>query len=310
MKNLFTVFILFLLLGCGKNKINNLQNIDIQGHRGCRGLMPENSIPAMQKALELGVSTLEMDVVISSDKKVLLSHEPFFNSEICFNSLGEEIVIDCLNNNLYQMNYSKIELFDCGLKRNDQFPKQKKISVKKPLLEEVIHLAKSENKKKRSKICQFNIEIKSRPQWDGIYHPEIEVYCDLVMEVLESCQIISYSTIQSFDPRVLIYMHKKYPKVRLAYLLEDVNDWSEAIKILDFEPEIISPYYNSLSQSILNNLHSRGFLVIPWTVNEEAEIEKLLRMGVDGIISDYPNVLIDIINKIKEPSGNSLISPT
>lgn len=279
---------------CKKKDSRIEQAFDVQGHRGCRGLMPENSIPAMKKALELGVTTLEMDVVISKDHKVLLSHEPFLSSEICLDKNKSIIPFDSSHSyNLYQMSYDEIREFDCGTNGNVRFPNQKKIKVSKPLLSEVIHELKSFGEKNHSKLSKLNIEIKSRPEWDGIFHPELNIYCDLVMEELSRNKIENYCTIQSFDPRVLRYFNERYPHIKLVYLLEDVLEWREAVEDLGFKPEIISPYFPLLSEQIVKSIHAEDMLVIPWTVNQKSDLINIIEMGVDGIISDYPDILIE-----------------
>lgn len=109
---------------------NQEQNIDIQGHRGCRGLLPENSMPAFIRAIELGVHTLELDLAISKDKKVVVSHEPFMSRKICLYASGNEILQSMdMKYNLYEMTYDEIKQFDCGLKFHPDYPNQAKISV-------------------------------------------------------------------------------------------------------------------------------------------------------------------------------------
>ena len=157
--------------------------MDIQGHRGCRGLYPENSLPAFSKAIALGVHTLELDVVISKDHKVVVSHEPYMNHEIALDVYGNAISQDNeLNHNLYQMSYDNIKRYDCGSKVHPRFPEQKKLNVYKPLLEEVIDLADELT----NKTIRYNIEIKSLPEYDGIYSPPVEEFVQLVIEVIYS----------------------------------------------------------------------------------------------------------------------------
>jgi glycerophosphoryl diester phosphodiesterase len=136
---------------------NSEKEIDIQGHRGCRGLLPENSLPAFEKAIDLGVNTLELDIAITKDNKVVVSHEPFMNPVICYNLEGKSIP-DSLEKyyNLYKMNYEDIKEFDCGSKFHPRYPKQVKLKTYKPLLSEVFDLVTSKNSDPK-----FNIEIKS-----------------------------------------------------------------------------------------------------------------------------------------------------
>ncbi len=135
-----------ILLSCENQKKMNkempsdaameLPVFDKQGHRGCRGLMPENTIPAMLKAIDLGVTTLEMDVVITKDKKVILSHEPFFGNEITTRPDGSYIKFtEEQHYNIYQMNYDEVIKYDVGMKPHPRFPQQQKNESGKTIIE-------------------------------------------------------------------------------------------------------------------------------------------------------------------------------
>ncbi|MGB1309226.1 MAG: glycerophosphodiester phosphodiesterase family protein, partial [Oceanihabitans sp.] len=150
--------------------------VDIQGHRGCRGLMPENTLEAFKKAIEIGVHTLELDVAVSKDHVVVVSHEPYMNSAICLDKNGEEIPLNKAKNyKLYAMNYAEIKKFDCGTKINSRFPKQKKIKTFKPALAHVFQEADALNAN-----IKYNIEIKAKPEYDGVFTPKPEVFVALV----------------------------------------------------------------------------------------------------------------------------------
>jgi glycerophosphoryl diester phosphodiesterase len=134
-------------LSCACNTTKKQQQsmfpaFDKEGHRGCRGLMPENTIPAMLKALDIGVTTLEMDASITKDGKVILSHEPFFNHEITTKPGGAAVTLaEEKELNIYKMEYSETQRYDVGLRPHPRFPHQQKIAATKPLLESVIDSA-------------------------------------------------------------------------------------------------------------------------------------------------------------------------
>ena len=175
------VFCISLVVGCSPES-NHKKMVDIQGHRGCRGLLPENSIIAFEKAIELGVHTLELDVVISKDHQVVVSHEPFMNHEIALDLQGNPIPeSEEKNYNLYQMTYDSIRLYDCGTKKHPRFPTQQKLKVVKPLLDDVIQMVEV---KTGNKIA-YNIEIKRKPSYDGIYAPKVDEFVRLVVEVVQ-----------------------------------------------------------------------------------------------------------------------------
>lgn len=267
------------------------QQFDWQGHRGCRGLMPENSIPAFKKALDLGVTTLELDVVISKDKQVVVSHEPFFSAGICLDANGQEIPkADEKKYNIYQYTYEQIKSFDCGSKGNKSFPEQQKVKVHKPLLSEVFTEMEKYRKEKNLPQFSYNIEIKSEPEGDSVFHPAPAQFSDLVYKVIEKHTSWERITLQSFDFRVLQYWHQKYPKVKLAALVANTKSLESNLKDLGFTPQIYSPYFMMLlSKESVEKIHKAGMLVIPWTVNEEGTMKKLKTWGVDGIITDYPD---------------------
>lgn len=266
------------------------QTIDIQGHRGARGMLPENTIPAFIYALDQGVTTLELDVVISKDKKVVVSHEPWMSADICLKEGGaafskkEEKEL-----NLYQMTYDEIKTFDCGLKGNPRFDEQEPVATVKPLLEDVIKAVEWHIKSYSGYEVDYNIEIKSDPKGDGVYHPSVKEFSDLVYATINRYLPMERIVIQSFDFRVLKYWNKAYPEVRLAVLIENLNSPDKNLRELGFIPAIYSPYFKLINEKKIEGLHNQDVKVIPWTVNDPDDMLKLVQQGVDGLITDYPN---------------------
>jgi glycerophosphoryl diester phosphodiesterase len=277
------------------------QKFDWEGHRGARGLMPENSLPAFHKALELSVTTLEMDVTITKDKKVIVSHEPWMSPSICLDSAGNDIQAENgMKFNLYQMTYEEISQYDCGSKDYFSFPSQEKIAVNKPLLSDVFRLAEKYCRDYNRNLPYYNIEIKSQVEWDEVFHPGISEYCNLVYNVINDFVPVERVIIQSFDIRALNYFHNTYPKVKLSFLVENDGSPSKAIKILGFNPSVYSPDFHSLKPEDVQWLHSNMIKVVPWTVNDTEEMKRLIDMGVDGIITDYPDRIIAGAGKPKK----------
>lgn len=278
--------------------LHSSAQFDIQGHRGCRGLMPENTIPAFIKALQLGVTTLELDVVITTDNKVLLSHEPFMSCEICKTPEGNMITAaEEKTHNIFRMTAANAQKYDCGEKGNSRFPEQTKMAAGKPLLSEVIDTVESYIAAYNLKPVWYNIETKCTPQGDTIFHPDPVSFADLVMQVVSSKNIESRTCIQSFDIRTLQHLHQQQSKVLLALLVENLKGVEENLKELGFAPTIYSPYYKLINNQDLKLLHSKGIRVIPWTVNDEKDMKKLIDKGVDGIITDYPDRLVNLLNR-------------
>ena len=266
---------------------------DNQGHRGCRGLMPENTVAAMVHSLDFGITTLEMDISISKDKKVFLSHEPFFNHEITTKPDGTFITEkDEKNYNMYLMNYDSIIKYDVGLKPHPRFAEQQKIKAVKPLLADVFAAIKQEMITRRRPFPQYNIETKTLPATDNIYHPAPAEFVDLLMKVIKENGMEDFVTIQSFDYRTLQYLHKNYATIKTAMLIEDYDKrtFETQIKDLGFLPSIYSPAYNLVNEALISKCHQQKIKIIPWTVNDKTKMAELKALGVDGIISDYPNL--------------------
>jgi len=269
---------------------NSEREVDIQGHRGCRGLLPENSLPAFEKAIDLGVNTLELDIAITKDNKVVVSHEPFMSRTICFNSEGEVIPEDMdMKYNLYTMTHEEIKQFDCGSKNHPTYTEQEKVKTYKPLLSEVFELAKAKNPK-----IKFNIEIKSKPEYYGVYTPQPKVYVEIVLSEIKNSQMFDVVNLQSFDLVILEEVKKQSPEMPVALLVDDDETIKVKLAKLSYQPEIISPYFKLLSQKEVRNYQSQGYLIIPWTINDVEDMKTMLEWQVDGIITDYPNKLIDL----------------
>jgi glycerophosphoryl diester phosphodiesterase len=288
----------FIIVSCHSSKTNSKtvqKKFDVQGHRGCRGLMPENTIPAMIKALQLGVTTLEMDAVITKDKKVILSHEPFFGWEIGTTPDGKTFSFkEEKNYNIYRMNYDEERQWDVGLKPHPRFPQQQKIKAYKPLLAEVIDSAEQYIKANGLQPVDYNIETKSGDATDNTFHPAPEEFVDLLMGVIKEKKIGKRVIIQSFDIRTLQVVHRKYPEIRTALLIEgfDKSSIQENLSKLGFIPAIYSPEFLLVNEEMVKFCHDKGMLLIPWTVNDRKNIDRLIQLGVDGIITDYPDIFL------------------
>ena len=282
------------LYSCSTEESN--EPFDIQGHRGCRGLYPENTIKGFLKAVDLGVTTLEMDVVISKDKKVLLSHEPFLSQEICYDSIGAEIPDSmAFAYNLYQMTYEEISKCDCGSKPHGRFPDQVNIVSHKPLLKDVIREVEAYIKENNLDPVNYNIETKSTPDGDNKYHPEPKEFVDLLMDVVNVCGIKHRLIIQSFDTRTLHYVMEEYPNTTIALLIEDDPDFRHNLDKFGSIPDIYSPNYFLVDKKLMEFAKENDMKVIPWTANDRTSMGELLGLGVDGIITDYPDQLVDIL---------------
>lgn len=290
--------LVFILSTCNEPTMSTQHSLDIQGHRGCRGLMPENTIPAFLKAIDIGVNTLEMDVVITKDNQVVVSHDPFLSHEMCLDPEGKEILEEEeMNWNIYEMTYEELKACDCGTKTHTRFPDQEKMEVHKPLLSEVIIAAEAYAKEKGHDPLWYNIETKTQPQRDNIYHPEPKPFTDLLLEVIDKNGITQRTTIQSFDVRTLQVIRQSRPEVKLVLLVENEDTPEQNLEKLGFTPEVYSPYFELIDDHLISFCKEKNMQLIPWTVNEKEDIRKVLDMGVDGIISDYPDRVVEMVSK-------------
>lgn len=254
--------------------------------------MPENTIAAMLDAIDRGVTTLEMDLQITRDGQVIVSHDPTFNSGFTTTPQGDTLTKEAARKIiLYQLNYDSIVKYDVGLKFNPEFPGQKKMPAIKPLLSALLDSTEAYAKAKNRAI-RYNIEIKSRPAGDGVYYPDIASFVDRAMRVIDRKNLADKAVIQSFDPRALQVLHQRHPQYALSYLIDAKEERTpdQLVEALGFKPAILSPNSAIVTRQMIIDCHQQGMKVIPWTVNDLEGIRKLKKMGVDGIITDFPDL--------------------
>lgn len=289
------ILVIVMLASCSTTKyaMTKTDTINYQAHRGGRGLMPENTIPAMLSVMDNNkVTTLEMDLAITKDKQVVVSHDPVLNPIITTKPDGTFIKASAISENvIYQMNYEQLQKFDVGLKFHPGFPQQKKLSVAIPTLSDLIDSVEIKGVQIGRKML-YNIEIKSVEGKDIMEHPAPDEFVDLVVNLIKQKNIINRITIQSFDIRPLKVLHQKYPRIQLAYLVEGKNtgDVKMKLDLLGFTPTIYSPEYKYVTKETVDYCHAHKMKIIPWTVNTKKDIDALIELGVDGLITDYPNL--------------------
>lgn len=258
---------------------------DLQGHRGCRGHRPENTISGFIHALELGANTLEMDVCLSKDGKVVVSHEPWIDDKSCSIDAGVDPRRDL---HFGLLDYEAIRWYDCGVVHPD-FAGQRRMVERKPLLGDVFRRVEGVAPELGVRAPRYSIEIKSRPAWDGVEQPGPEAAVEAVLEVVAASGAAGRVTVQSFDERVLRLMRERAPDVPLAYLVEFAVSFEADIDRLGFRPAIYSPNHRFVTARLVRMAHAAGVQVVPWTVNDEHAMRRLIVAGVDGLITDYPD---------------------
>lgn len=270
-----------------------VSSFQVQGHRGARGTMPENTLPAFEAGIEAGVDAMEMDLLMTKDGEIVIHHDFLLNPELCTHADGSPLSDSPL---IKDMTLAELKKLDCGQKTNHDFPRQQAVPGSTiPTLKEVIDLVKNHPKGKN---VQLNLEIKADPCTPEATPPYAEVAKKIVQIVNENgfADRVYYS---SFDFSALEEVRKLDEGATIGLLVEiptllhagvDPEGWArylmeEAAKV---EASILSPDYELISADDINTLQEAGFLVIPWTVNDPETCRTLRRMGVNGVITDYP----------------------
>jgi len=248
----------------------------VHGHRGARAIYPENTIPAFKYAIDLGVDYLEMDVAVTKDNVLVISHDPHINGEIC---TGPHPGIA-----IHELTLKELREYDCGALKNPHFPKQHPVpGTRIPTLDEVLSLGEGNS-------VQFNIETKS-----FLDHPELtptpDVFARMMLDVIRKHKLESRSIVQSFDFRTLRAMKILAPDIRLSALWE-----GQARPFTDIAHEagagIVSPAFKLATPEQVKAAHAAHLEVVPWTADTPEDWQRLIDAGVDAIITDDPAALI------------------
>jgi len=276
--------------------MDTFPEFDVQGHRGARGLLPENTIPGLIKALEFEVTTLEFDLVVSADSQLVLSHEPFFHHHISTTPVGEAVTEDNeKEHNVFKMTYDEISMYDVGKRGHQLFPEQEPIPVVKPLLKDAIAAVESHILENNLPQVFYNIETKSQPEWYDTFVPQPEVFAQLLYDELKTIGILNRVFIQSFDVATLQAMREIAPDLPLVLLVYNEDGLDRNLENLGFIPDIYSPYFELVDEALVNSIHDMGMKIVPWTINEPEDMKRIIETGVDGIITDYPNRIKELL---------------
>lgn len=283
-------FLLFLLLAAANLFAQTPRPFSIEGHRGARGWLPENTIPSFKKALDLGADTLELDVVVTKDGQILVSHEAWFSSAISLDPNGNRIPAEAQkNHNIYKMTYMETQRFDVGSIGNKDFPDQRPMKVTKPLLRYVFAEISAYAKQKKFPPPRYNIEIKMEKDGDNLFNPEPAIFAKLVYDELKRGKMLSRVIVQSFDVRALQEMRKIARELPLALLVGNKDGIEKNLRDLGFDPDTYSPHFQLVDGPTVAFCRKRGIKLVPWTVNEVPDLERMKTFGIDGVITDYPD---------------------
>jgi len=250
----------------------------IFGHRGCRGIYPENTIEGFKKAIEFGVDGIELDVVVNKNQELVISHESYIDTSYCLTNK-----IDNESLNIYKMNISEIQDIDCGSKFVKEFPNQLKVKEKKPTYKEF---------KKELIDYQGDILFEIKCDYDLVneYFPDYEKYAKIIFEETRFSRHFDNIYFMSFDYRILNELFKIMPNSKYIYLSSN-KEFEKQMKLLNFEPLGVGIDFNIISQKIIDLVHNKKQVIYGWTINDEENSKSLTSMGLDGVITDYPNII-------------------
>jgi glycerophosphoryl diester phosphodiesterase len=253
----------------------------VHGHRGARAVLPENTLPAFEYAIRQGVDVLELDMSVTKDNVLVVSHDPLLSSPVC---IGPRDHVP-----IHSLTLAEVREYDCGAKQNPNFPKQKTVpGTKMPTLDEVFDLANRGG-------FEFNIETKISREHPE-YAPTPEEFARLVLDAIRRHKLEKRVMVQSFDFRTLHAMKKLAPEIRLSALYGgEAKDFVEIAH--EAGATIVSPVYNLVTAKQVSAAHKAGLQVVPWTPNDPESWKKLVDMGVDAIITDDPAALISFLKK-------------
>lgn len=254
------------------------------GHRGCRGLYPENTLPGFQKALTYDVDGIEWDVVVSKDGQLVISHEPYFEAKYCLTKDGKELNSkEGKQLNFYQLTADEIATIDCGSKFYKSFPEQEKIKAYKPTVKEAFKTLSLGN-------ADILFEVKSEAPDYGVYQPEPKEFAKLIADEISDFEKKEQIIFMSFDPILLNELHEILPMHRYVYLTyHPFTSIHKFLGEINFTPFALGMYHVTITKKDVRLLHEKEIQAFAWTVNSQKVQDKMIRYGVDGIITDYPD---------------------
>lgn len=256
-------------------------NVKIAGHRGCRGLYPENSILGFQKAIEFGADAVEFDVVVNRDSQLVVSHEPYIDPTYCWdansNSLRKTKTL-----RIFNMSQDEVESFDCGSKPHPKFQEQVKLKTCKPLLKTVFDSVDFSGV-----TLLFEIKYKFG---DTLNYPSVESYANIVLNEANASKYKSQIVFMSFDSAILNQIQKMDTTFKLVYLVyQPKRNVLSFMDDLRFKPYALGLFYPTIRKKKIQILNKKGIQTFAWTVNNEKKAAKLINNGIDVLITDFPD---------------------
>lgn len=275
-------------------------DFDLQAHRGGRGEATEQSLRAFARSLELGVSTLEFDVVLTRDRQPLVWHGPTITAEKCADTapaFAGDPQYPYVGKRVYELTLVQIRTLDCG-RRLDDFPRAEVVRGNKiATLPEVFALADSY----RADAVRYNIETKVEADEPGA-SAEPQEFVDVILAAVRAAGKVERVDIQSFDWRTLPLVRRAEPAIPLVALYDEQTPGDPVVGALTVGADAVSPDYRMVTgKAYVDRAHALGLKVIPWTVDDADAMRAQIGYGVDGIITDYPTALRGVLAELSMP---------
>lgn len=285
------------------------QAFEVQGHRGARGMLPENTLPSFIAAVEAGAHGIEVDLLMTKDEEIVIHHDFFLNPKICQYLDGSPIQEIAL---IKESTLTKLKELDCGSRPHPHFPGQRLIpGTSIPTLKELLHILSLESHP-NAKMIRLNLEIKSDPATPH-YIPTPDLIVKKIASIVHENGFANRVYYSSFDFGLLAEMRRQNADCTLGLILDEESLIAQGIDPFDWLPTVISiahslqattisPHYGLMTAEVVDRLHQANLRAIPWTVNHESICQHLIEMGADGIITDYPIDMLTFVNRSKAQS--------
>ena len=265
--------------------------IDVQGHRGARGHLPENTLASFELAISMGVDTLELDTGVTRDGVVVIHHDRRLNPDLARGPDGKWVQAPAPT--VHSLTFAELQRYDVGRLRpgsqyEKNFPSQKPLDgARIPRLADLFEVA-------RGSAVRFNIETKISAEAPE-ETPGPDAFARAVIREVRRAGLMARTTIQSFDWRTLKVVEREAPEMATAYLTSAKD--SEPSRVRKARARIWAPNFQALDPQIVASARAMGLTIVPWTVNQPADIARVLELQVDGIISDYPDRVIEELKR-------------
>lgn len=285
-----------------------VKRAELMGHRGARGLWPENTWPAFQSAISHGMTTIELDLVLTADNDLIIHHDTSTNPRLCLGANGKKLFAT----SIYKLTVAELKKLDCGSLKDEKFPEQQPVPGTQLLtLTEMFALVQTfEAQEPAAASVRFNLDAKF-PARKTPSDKELRDFASLLIGKVKAAGMLDRSMVQSFELRLLPYIREFAPEIKTAALFqwsgwpgiphrsrETLVSMTQAAKA-----DIIAPNRRDTNRRLVTLAHAYGLAVIPWTVNESDEMQSLFAMGVDGIITDYPDRLKRVADNLLKPAA-------